>query len=199
MTYRSRAAYEALARRKARRLGWSLTCRRGVYRLSENNCLVFDSTDLADILTWLEDHPGLDDGGQSTAVHEAGHAVIGEVLGCPVEFVTILPSGGQAGHTTPDTSDGIAPPTDHTIIGTLAGGLAAGTWTGCATDLLNTSDLLEEHVWHRPLSTIFDECMARATALVAEHSEAISRVARALLKRGRLSGTQVRRIVKAVA
>ena len=123
------------------------------------------------------------------AYHEAGHAVVGLVLGLPVSSVWLVeegrtPKGGLSGRTQ-FVGWGFSPLPEHEkMIANLAGDIAGGRYRGLepwngrgdenhvldAMDRLGPGSLTEGT---GPLSLL----MAEATALVEEHWADIERLA----------------------
>lgn len=95
-----------------------------------------------------------------TALHEAGHALIGVVRNVGIDGADIVPSGNALGRTYPDKFD--AP--------TAAGGYATGTG-GEGHDQFVTEEIYGQN---------FSKAAATATVILRNNQEALMRLGRAL-------------------
>jgi hypothetical protein len=128
-----------------------------------------------------------------TAIHEAGHAVMANRLGAPVEFVSITPrpDDGTLGHSTSDDEvwETDADGAKKRVLSLLAGWAAVRAGgignpaQGCAQDFVRASELLQ--AWklgslkrwkRRALAIMRRPENMRAVALVAEKLQTYSRV-----------------------
>ena len=147
-----------------------------------------------------------------TARHEAGHAVVAEVLEVRVRRVTIRPQfeRGALHRSHSDVTygetifyeNGKPLPFRSTVedmIVSYAGELAQGSGDGAGED---REAARRSASWYsfgdaRAARALRTYARAAARALVKKHRRAIGRVARALLAKETLSGDEVRRIIRA--
>jgi ATP-dependent Zn protease len=152
-----------------------------------------------------------------TAYHEAGHAVIGLVLGYDVKKATIRPVYSYLGQATiskkrcgSEGSTEVQAGSDSEV--DLIGHICVDLAGLLAEKLVNRSPF-EELIAHgssgdwqhaqrrarrinRHQAEIFiDALMEETRALVEQHKDAIVRVATALLERETLSGAEIKRIM----
>ncbi len=164
---------------------------------------------------------------KSIAYHEAGHAVAAVVLKRGVRNVTIRPRNDYAGRLlqrtgVTETSSHKALRKD--LIITAAGPVAQARMSKCSTmrvlggvrasgdreaieNMLNAlGEFTLTQEYYAPLGkeiSVQDmtagtrRAISEARSLLREHWPAVERVAKALLKHGRLTGTEVRALVQA--
>ena len=159
--------------------------------------------------------PTVSDDLKATAYHEAGHAVAGWRLGCPILRVTVTPSGDYLGsvagdnpirHMFPDV-DG-APEVDQAmreaVIILLAGSVAqkrfdASSWREFhgASDFDFAGDLLLRLGGNgERASEISDELNRQAEVLVERHWPEVGAVATALLEQHDMDGEAVIKLLE---
>ncbi len=123
------------------------------------------------------------------SAHEAGHGVVGIVLGCRLLSISLEPPVTTFARL-PRASAGVW------CLRALAGGLAerllADGVSGAAADLEDVCQRLGP-----AFSSFVDQLVGSAAALVEENAETIMRVACALLDAGTLSGPEVTGIIAA--
>jgi ATP-dependent Zn protease len=153
----------------------------------------------------------------ATAIHEAGHAVIGRVLGLPCGAVTIEPSDDdqELGHAVVgdpgrvwQRGDGPRRPliekscvclyAGREAERIIAGSAEVGDGPDCtkATSLIciigvRGATFVSDDVWDRYEARL----RARSRALVSKHRAQIERVAHALTARGKLTSEQVDELI----
>ena len=154
---------------------------------------------------------------RATAHHEAGHAVMAWALGLTVKFVSIQQQGDSAGRVEIDVPCWVArrSPMDESvrmwseanIMSQMSGFIAERRYRGRANhvgalaDYLSTGDIAEVLTFSKEERDLFlDWLFARTRALMRRRQarRAVTAVARALLKRERLSGRTVARITNRV-
>ena len=131
----------------------------------------------------------------SIAHHEAAHAVVGLVLGIPIEYATVRPSADCAGHVSWEP---MLPAQKHAVCLTYYAGreadlLTRGRWQTWwqwphRFDYANARPFAAELGGSRALR-------AQARALVHRHWPQIDRVAHALTQAGTLTGWQIKRLL----
>lgn len=144
------------------------------------------------------------------ALHEAGHTVIARALGMAVAGVEVSRKRGGYGNTRSTFPD---PPADETpdaalqrsaramavhLAGDVAGGrvqAAVGGYRGDHVDRQRALDIAIHRVGEADAARFVEEADAWTRTLVATHRSAIEAVARELVKRRRLSGADVDRIM----
>jgi ATP-dependent Zn protease len=152
----------------------------------------------------------------STAYHEAGHAVIGRVLGLTCGGATIVPNYEEqvAGHAITEVERSISDWDARgrmrwvsmfraRIMMLMAGreseievcGKGPDALFGDAYDLREIDQTMDEA--NVPDAAYLDRMRAKTRALVRRHRHAIAEVAAALIKRGSLSAEQIDEIVAA--
>ncbi len=148
---------------------------------------------------------------KATAYHEAGHAVIGRVLGLSAGRVTIRPdyktdTAGVAVGTTPTAFCAKNPERDEYavvrawIMTTMAGAeteaaLLGRVALGDGDDRLQIGLMMEEYISDADWDTV-ETCLRRMTrTLIWQHEALIERVAKALLAKTSLSGKMVDKLV----
>jgi ATP-dependent Zn protease len=129
---------------------------------------------------------------EAIAHHEAGHAVIGRVLGIEVEFVTITPDIDFAGSCTSDYAMYLAffandatrlSAIEKDTIVTLAGPIAEVVTT--------MMELLPEDLRPELYGELFDRLSFDTEIMVNSHWSSIERLAHALLEWSDLNGAHV--------
>jgi ATP-dependent Zn protease len=150
-----------------------------------------------------------------TAHHEAGHAVMAELCGEHVTAVEIVGDDDRSGSVRslrfpPDPVDVVDPnlPTAHIerrllclLAGPVAEEMAGGRddWAergGVELDEAVRLALKVVHDCHRVLPYL-EEARTHVETLLAQHWDAVERVAEALVERGSLGGDEVRRVLEA--
>jgi len=140
---------------------------------------------------------------QEVAYHEAGHAVVGHLLGIPIDYATIIPQYNVAGQVSYTINLGKLPPSQQVMI-TLAGPIAEDMVTTSPRfqsfeDLMYHSEsdgrgvlaIIERHQHEVDIPAHYDV----AKYLLTKHRQAVERVASALLKHGQLPGEDVAKII----
>lgn len=137
-------------------------------------------------------------GPSDTAWHEAAHAVVAIAQGTKVDHIALRRDGG--GYCQAETFDDLrrrgltaAQAARRRAIIALAGGLASPETHASPSDESNARNAIASaggggEMWL--------ECRQQASNLVTRHRKAIRDVALALDRRTRLSGDQVRRLMK---
>jgi hypothetical protein len=132
-------------------------------------------------------------GTRTAARHEAGHRRMAKANGWRVESTEIFPDGsGVTWMYIPKDA-----PVEQLVAVDVAGGIAAGTWAGCSSDLAH----LREDLGRLPGGFIFDGPVRDAAkrsgyALARKHvgsgwlsaNAAVRRDADELLRKGRING-----------
>lgn len=122
------------------------------------------------------------------AHHEAGHAVAGYLSGFHIEIASIVPQTGSLGRVRPDST---SIPLNELVF-TMAGPLASGRYAMQLVDFawfpddaLGIDKQLKRHygqVVYWPTQTrLYQDALARAQSIVAQHWNSIRRVASLLL------------------
>jgi ATP-dependent Zn protease len=144
------------------------------------------------------------------AVHEAGHAVIGSVLGLHVDEVGFNPKPeGAAVHfpastrfTEGDPIELIRVQPAIMVVVMFAGAVAEKVVLGDKLPYSHTGDLKALELCYPNLpedpKPIFDPAMRQALILVKDHREEIAAVADRLIADNRLGGKDVEKIVAEV-
>jgi hypothetical protein len=148
---------------------------------------------------------------KATAYHEAGHAVIGRVLGVSDGRVTIRPdyntgSAGREFGATPSEICAKYPERDHNavirawIISVMAGAeteaaLLGRVALGDGGDRKQIGLMMEENISDADWDRVEARLRRMTRTLIWEHEALIERVAKALLARTSLSGKMVDKLV----
>jgi ATP-dependent Zn protease len=131
------------------------------------------------------------------AYHEAGHAVIGHVLGCEVRMATIKPKYSSLGSADVQPGGAVDVATAHIKVD-LAGPLAERLVSPHSFfDLIHRGSQKDWRSAWKAAQRDEDVILGlihETKALVQRHREAIARVAAALLERETLTGDDIRRI-----
>ena len=146
---------------------------------------------------------------EATAFHDAGHAVVADVLGFDVKKVSIVSDGPWAGETCYDSRDGAlnARCVEDIALIKLCG-LAAQRFrdpyadgAGSTRDIDHATTLclaLDDGGERNACHDRFRRLIVRADTTVAALWPAVERVAEALLDRGSLTGAEIAAIVRRV-
>ncbi len=140
---------------------------------------------------------------EEVAYHEAGHAVIGQLLGVRIDHVTIVPNDKIAGQVVYTVSFDKLPPSQQVMI-SIAGPIAEDMVTktprfATFEDLLSFSEsdgrgVLKTIVRYRNEVDVPGHYRV-ATYLLNKHRHSIDEVAKALLAKQKLTGEEVAIIV----
>jgi ATP-dependent Zn protease len=139
---------------------------------------------------------------ETTAYHEAGHAVLALALGRPVQRVNVLPNQEALGQC--QFGKGAFRPSqdwlEREILISL-GGLAAEArhtghhaWDGAARDCQHVRRLAMQRAGPRQAERLLRRLLAKAEHLLARecHWRAVERIASELLRQGAISGRAAR-------
>jgi hypothetical protein len=136
------------------------------------------------------------------AYHEAGHAVIGRVLGVPIRHASIEPKDlGCEGHVTRvDIGRKLTKFSETDVIWTMAGYIAERKFTGKPSDGGRGDDAFiryhtAQYISKPKLRTARNNLRARTAELVEEHWNAIHEVALELLRVGTISGDRIDEVI----
>jgi ATP-dependent Zn protease len=135
---------------------------------------------------------------ETTAYHEAGHAVVALALGRPVQRVSVLPDRVRLGHC--EVKKGRFKPSEDWLereILIALGGIAAEarfsgdySWGGAARDYRYVHGLAVQRAGERQAARLEQRLLAKAEHLLAHESNwrAVELIAAELLRRGTISG-----------
>ena len=141
---------------------------------------------------------------ETTAYHEAGHAVVALVLGRPVHRVSVLPNHERLGQC--DVRKGAFRPSEDWVEREMLialGGVAAearhtGTyaWDMADRDLQYVRDLAVRRAGERQAERLERRLLAKAEHLLAKDGywRAVELIAAELLRRGSISGRAARHL-----
>jgi cell division protease FtsH len=149
-----------------------------------------------------------------TAYHEAGHAVIGLVLGYDVRKATIRPRYSYLGSAwisnerNGSTEIQAGSDSEVDLVGRICVGLA-GLFAEQLVSRAPLDELIDDSAWtdwqraqknarrinRRKAEMLIDVLMEETKALVQQHRQAIIRVAEALLERWTLTGEEIKQLV----
>ena len=141
---------------------------------------------------------------ETTAYHEAGHAVMALVLDRPVQHVSVLPSRQYLGMC--QFRKGVFRPSKdwlvHEILIALAGIAAEArhtglyAWAGAARDLKYVRRLAIQRAGDRQAERLERRLLAKTENLLADdnHWHAVETIARELLRLGSISGRAARHL-----
>jgi hypothetical protein len=134
-----------------------------------------------------------------SCAHEAGHAVVREVLGLPYSAVKLADNDGPARTETPPRSATNEDLIEREIMSALAGGVAEArvfkralpyeVVAGALADIAIVRDALGDDASNR---AYFEELLHRTQELVERNLPKIRRVSKALWAKGKLTPAEVR-------
>jgi ATP-dependent Zn protease len=141
---------------------------------------------------------------ETTAYHEAGHAVVALALGRSVHGVSILPQRDRLGQCEYRKAR-LRPSEDwleREMLIALGGIAAEARFTGsyaadmAATDLRYVRDLAVQRVGQRRAERLERRLLAKAEHLLSQEGQwrAVELIARELLRRGEISGRTARHL-----
>src|SRR5580704_12810112 len=135
---------------------------------------------------------------ETTAYHEAGHAVAALALGRPVQRVSVLPDARFLGRC--EFGKGVFRPSEDwlerevliALGGVVAEAMHSGhyAWDGAARDLQTVRRLLESRVGERRAERFERRLLAKAEHLLGDdgHWKAVELIAADLVRLGTISG-----------
>jgi ATP-dependent Zn protease len=144
---------------------------------------------------------------RNQAVHEAGHAVVGSLLGLHVEETGFNPENEDDEVHFPastrfeegDPCALISAQPDVMVVVMMAGSVAERVVLGQELPHGHTGDITALQLCYPDLPTdpkpVFDPAIRRAWELVDQHRGAVEAVASGLLEKGCLAGADVERII----
>jgi Peptidase family M41 len=140
---------------------------------------------------------------RATAFHEAGHAVVGAVLGFDVLGVTVIADGKFAGSCWSYAANERASANDRIIVlfaGACAERLIDPTAADCPNDESEVLALSRRQPVLPRSARVADAYLSslrhKAAQLVRNNSRAIGELAGELLRRGTLDGAEVHAIIR---
>jgi len=145
------------------------------------------------------------DRSETTAYHEAGHAVVAHALGLRVETVSVLEDEESLGRASIPLPEGFQPDDqgegsvdlmERQLTATLAGAAAQRMFTGEDADLGGNDErgalslLMSLGETSEEMSAVADAADGRAEAILREEWVAVEALAERLLEAGELTGYQ---------